>query len=116
MGPPPALGKSSRSSSTLATGADAGAPLLSHPCPPSYLACGAAPCHISSSFVPIGIITLEDVIEELIQEEIIDETDEFIDIRRGVKVVRKSPMSAVAAALIASRSVSAKAPLDAPSI
>ncbi|KAJ2817366.1 hypothetical protein IWW50_006193, partial [Coemansia erecta] len=35
MGPPPALGKSSRSSSsTLATGADAGAPLLSHPCPP----------------------------------------------------------------------------------
>ncbi|KAJ2719288.1 hypothetical protein GGI07_005305 [Coemansia sp. Benny D115] len=40
------------------------------------------------SYVPIGIITLEDVIEELIQEEIIDETDEFVDIRRRIRVVR----------------------------
>lgn len=28
---------------------------------------------------PLGVITLEDVIEELIGEEIIDETDVYID-------------------------------------
>ncbi|KAJ1673177.1 hypothetical protein EV182_005746, partial [Spiromyces aspiralis] len=42
----------------------------------------------SNSGVPLGVITLEDVIEELIQEEIIDETDVFVDIRNRVKVVR----------------------------
>ncbi|KAJ1901014.1 hypothetical protein LPJ81_003830 [Coemansia sp. IMI 209127] len=39
-------------------------------------------------YVPLGIITLEDVIEELIQEEIIDETDVFVDMRRKIKVMR----------------------------
>ncbi|KAJ2161534.1 hypothetical protein GGF46_001389 [Coemansia sp. RSA 552] len=39
-------------------------------------------------FMPLGIITLEDVIEELIQEEIIDETDVFVDMRHKIKVMR----------------------------
>ena len=40
--------------------------------------------------VPVGVITLEDVIEEMIQEEIIDETDQYIDIHAKIKVDRDS--------------------------
>jgi hypothetical protein len=42
----------------------------------------------------IGVVTLEDVIEELIGEEIVDETDVFVDVSRHVK--RMNPAAAFA--------------------
>ncbi|SAM08567.1 hypothetical protein [Absidia glauca] len=39
----------------------------------------------------LGVITLEDVIEELIGEEIIDETDIYVDVHKKVKAIRKQP-------------------------
>ncbi|KAG9290949.1 hypothetical protein G9A89_011099 [Geosiphon pyriformis] len=39
----------------------------------------------------LGVLTLEDVIEELIGEEIIDETDVYVDVHNKVKVVRRPP-------------------------
>lgn len=46
----------------------------------------------------VGIITMEDVIEELLQEEILDETDEYIDVHNKIKVNmlalgRRSPLT-----------------------
>ncbi|XP_008805567.1 DUF21 domain-containing protein At2g14520 isoform X1 [Phoenix dactylifera] len=50
----------------------------------------------------IGIITMEDVMEELLQEEILDETDEYVDVHNKIKINmlppgRSSPRSPGAA-------------------
>ncbi|KAK4687870.1 metal transporter CNNM, partial [Tremellales sp. Uapishka_1] len=41
----------------------------------------------------MGVVTLEDVVEELIGKEIIDETDRYIDAESRIQVVRPRPQS-----------------------
>ncbi|PWN41200.1 DUF21-domain-containing protein [Ceraceosorus guamensis] len=45
----------------------------------------------------MGIVTLEDVIEEVIGEEIVDETDVFVDVHNKIKVVRNRPQQGTSA-------------------
>uniref|UniRef100_V5EV08 Uncharacterized protein n=2 Tax=Kalmanozyma brasiliensis (strain GHG001) TaxID=1365824 RepID=V5EV08_KALBG len=44
--------------------------------------------HPGESQGALGVVTLEDVIEEMIGEEIVDETDIYVDVHNKIKVVR----------------------------
>lgn len=43
----------------------------------------------------LGVLTLEDVIEELIGEEIIDESDVYVDVHKAIKRVQPGPLKRV---------------------
>ncbi|CAL8578836.1 cell agglutination protein Mam3 [Xanthoria parietina] len=43
----------------------------------------------------IGVVTLEDVIEELIGEEIIDESDVYIDVHKAIRRTNQAPKSKI---------------------
>lgn len=54
--------------------------------------------------VVLGVLTLEDVIEELIGEEIIDETDVFVDVHNAIPRTKPGPVLKRISSLLTGRS------------
>lgn len=51
--------------------------------------------HPGEDYGALGVVTLEDVIEELIGEEIIDESDVFVDVHKAIRRLAPAPRTRV---------------------
>jgi metal transporter CNNM len=51
--------------------------------------------HPGDDYGALGVVTLEDVIEELIGEEIIDESDVFVDVHKAIRRLAPAPRTRV---------------------
>ncbi|ODV90532.1 hypothetical protein CANCADRAFT_31458 [Tortispora caseinolytica NRRL Y-17796] len=49
--------------------------------------------HPGEPYGAIGVLTLEDVIEELIGEEIVDESDVYVDVHRAIRRTQPGPLA-----------------------